>query len=292
MKHLCTLSDINYLGRGLALYESLKVTCQSEFQLYYLCLDQASFDKLSAINLPQLVPHLLANLENNDSNLQVARNNRPYNEYCWTLASYYSQYLLPEYPHITYLDSNLYFYADIDIIYKEIGEKSVGIIAHRHNSVGDRDGAYNVGVVYFRNNKIGRETLNWWADAVLHKKYPELQTCGDQKYLEEFIPRFGEENICVANKTFGHGAPWNFRLYTYDQYDKTGMIGWGGTVQPLVFNHFSRFSYDVNTGSIDFTSGKFMDHTLNGAIFNIPQVYKFYVQYYTALKTVHKNYLL
>jgi hypothetical protein len=58
---------------------------------------------------------------------------------------------------MTYIDSDIFFYQDIDIVYQEIGNKSVGIIAHRHNSVGsDRDGAYNVGVVYFKNNEMGK----------------------------------------------------------------------------------------------------------------------------------------
>jgi hypothetical protein len=290
MKYLCTLSDKNYLGRGLALYKSLKRHASDSFILYYLALDDVCFEKLKGLKLPGLIPIPLSDLESKKKDLFEARNNRPYNEYCWTLASYFCHYTMSEFwiPDITYIDSDIFFYQDIEMFFKEVGTKPVGIIAHRHNTVGDRDGAYNVGIIHFKWNK-GLDVLSWWKDAVLNKLYPHLQTCGDQKYLEEFIPKFGEENICIVDKTFGHGAPWNFRLYQYDKCPPE--IIWNGTKQLLLFNHFSRMSYDIKTDRVEYTSGQYSGHTLNFGIFTVPAVHNFYVEYFKELKIIHSEWI-
>jgi hypothetical protein len=292
MKYFCTLSDYNYLPKGIVLYESLIKTSSEDFRLFYLCLDDKSFIKLNNAKNTKIIPINLSDLEGQREELRIAKSNRPYNQYCWTLASYFCNYILEEHKtdHITYIDADILFYADIDIVYREIGIKSVGIIAHRHNKIGDPDGAYNVGIIYFKNDKVGKETLFWWKDAVINKKYPHLQTCGDQKYLEEFIPRFGEENICVADKTFAHAAPWNYRLYYWSKFKLNGKITWNNEEQILVFTHFSRMSYDVENFYFDFTSGFYADHTYNGTIFrNIPQLLSMYNDYFLKLVEVEKK---
>lgn len=300
MKYFCTLSDKNYLALGVALYRSLKLRCAEPFKLYYLCLDDETYNRFLSLNYKEIIPVSLSKWEKEEKELRDARENRPYNEYCWTLASYFSYYLLGLNPsthlnqaidHITYVDSDIFFYQDPEIIYKEIGEKSVGIIAHRHNCIGNTDGAYNVGIIYFKNDGDGQEVLKWWRDAVLFKKYPEYHGCGDQKYLEGFIPNFGEEIICVADKTFAHGAPWNFRLYGYDKFEKEGKVIWGDKEQVFVFNHFSRFKYDINTDQVEPTGGKYADHTLGFQVFNIPAINLMYRNYFVGLKEIHQTIL-
>lgn len=293
MKSYCTLSDKNYLALGIALYKSLENHCSEPFKLYYLCLDDESYNRFLSLGYKDVIPVSLSEMEKKEPELQEARANRPYNEYCWTLASYFSYYLLTVEgveDSISYIDSDIFFYQDPKIFFEEIGEKSVGIIAHRHNIVGCTDGAYNVGIIYFKNDEKGLEVLKWWRDAVLFKKYPEYHGCGDQKYLEGFIPNFGEENICIADKTFGHGAPWNLRLYSYDKFDE-GKIIWGDREQPFVFHHFSRMKFDFNTDEVQPTGGQYADHTLGFQVFNIPAVNLMYRNYYVFLKGVHQTIL-
>jgi len=286
MKCFTTLSDYNFLAKGLALYKSL-IKTTSDFILCYLTLDSKSYDTLTKLNLPNLKVYDISNLELLDPELVAAKNSRPYNEYCWTLASYFTQYILAtENPEsVMYIDSDIYFYNNIDLIYQEIDTKSVGILLHRHNYVGHPDGAYNVGVVYFKNSEMGTACLSWWRDAVLYKKYPHLQTCGDQKYLEEFIPRFGEEHVHVIDK-IGHGAPWNYRLY--NMTDLPASIIYNNVKQIFVFNHFSRFSY--NSTAFYYTSNQYLDHTINNQIFLIPQLDQLYKDYYTCIINIHKEY--
>ena len=283
MKYFCSLSDSKYLSQGLCLFDSLLETVDDDFVLYYLCLDEDTYQRMQS-HSPLIKPIRLSKLEDRFYSLGRYKNKKPYNEYCWALASTFCYYLLDtlNVPEVLYIDSDIYFYKDPQIIFDELGAKSVGIIRHRHNTKDSPDGEYNVGIVYFRNNEFGKGCLKWWNDAIIDEKYPELQTCGDQKYLERFIPLFGEESVCVLDKTFAHGAPWNFRLYVYDEYHKDGNIIWGDKEQPLVFNHFSRLSYDDS--GISPTSGMYADHTLNFGVFQIPVVKQFYIDYVTRLK--------
>lgn len=176
-------------------------------------------------------------------------------------------------------------------MYDEIQDKSVGVIRHRHFIEQSVDGLFNVGIIYFKGDDIGKKCVHWWRDAVMYKKHPELATCGDQKYLEGFFSRFGEDNICIIDEQVGHGAPWQYRFYVWDLLHKTGEIVWGRKKQPFVFNHFSRFKYDIDKNTYDYTSGNYADHTFNFQLFMIPQVQALYVNYFTTLKNIHKKYV-
>ena len=61
---------------------------------------------------------------------------------------------------------------------------------------------------------------------------------------------------------------------------------WGDKKQPLVFNHFSRVSYNEETGEIIPTNGNYADHTLNFQVFTIPVVRNFYIEYAKILKEI------
>ena len=124
-------------------------------------------------------------------------------------------------------------------------------------------------------------------DAVINKKYPELATCGDQKYLDAFIPEFGEDTISIIDNGVGHGAPWNWRLYVYEHYEEDGSIVWGDKRQPLVFAHFSQFKFDLENDTLDFSGGKYPDHTLGFQVFNIPEVRQVYYNYFQDINEVN-----
>jgi len=234
MNNLCTVSDINYLHQGLALYDSLNKT-SNEFTLHYLCLDLETYNIISKIG-SNIKAYNINDLLVEDNKLVNIKNSN-YRYFCWLLASYFSNMLLPKHDAITYIDSDLYFHRDIQLIFDEIGTRDVGIFRHRQFPLATpvAEGYYNVGVVHFKNSEAGRKTLAWWADAVLNKKYPELATCGDQKYLDHF------PTICETiyiDENIGHGAPWQWQMYEILDDNK---IVWEGATQDLVFTHFSSF---------------------------------------------------
>tara|TARA_R110002074_G_scaffold104663_1_gene226010 strand:+ start:2720 stop:3598 length:879 start_codon:yes stop_codon:yes gene_type:complete len=286
MKNYCTLSDKKYLKQGLALIRSLKkVTPESQiitqvpippYTFYYLCMDDETYEALEGEDVVRI---RLSEVEKSRPEILEYKNKKAYNEYCWSLASTFCRFLLERkmLTNILYIDSDIYFYQDPAIIYDELGQKSIGIIRHRHNTSFSPDGEYNVGIIYFKNDEDGLSCLKWWNDCILKESRPELATCGDQKYLEEFVPVWGD-SVCVLDKTFAHGAPWNFRLYVYDNYFTNGTVIWGDKEQPLVFNHFSKFRID-SENTIDPFSGQYADHTLNFQVLNIAEVKHFYMEY-------------
>ncbi len=287
MKHICVVSDYNFLSKGLTLYESL-LRKSSDFVIHYLCFDQESFDKLSKYSNETLTVYSDKYFLDNKTLRDLKSEDKKY--YSYTLASFFSDYLIKELKSdITYIDADIYFHQDIDSVFQEIGDKEIGIFRHRQYDprIPNGNGWFNVGVVHFKNNDIGRNTLSWWADAVLHRKYPELATCGDQRYLDAFVS-LDRTNLFIDGN-IGHGAPWQWMLYNFDSYVEDGCIVWGDKRQKLIFSHFSQFEYSI---SEDTYTPSTMHHC-----FTPQDMYqsnlglkKIYDDYFEAIKRTHKIY--
>jgi len=243
MINICTVSDKNYLNKGLSLYESLLKNV--DVVLHYLCIDEVSFIKLKKYSSVRLKVYSVDEFLKNDLILKNLKES-DYKYFCWSLASYFSNKMLEtNIDSITYIDSDIYFHKDIKKIYDGIGNKEVAIFRHRQFPLNFKspDGLYNVGVVYFKNTPMGKKVSDWWSDAVLNKKYPEYATCGDQKYLE-FFPIMCPEDCIFIDGDIGHGAPWQWQLY---QFKENGNILWGDKEQELIFTHFSQFKDNVDS---------------------------------------------
>lgn len=244
-----TLSDYNYLTKGLTLYRSLLKT-NSNFTLNYLCLDIKTYDKLVSLNLDLIKPFLVDEIIKDDETAKVLRENNKW-LFCMSMASYFSNYLLKNGANsTTYIDSDIYFHKSINEMHELFQEKEIAIFRHRQFPLDKPrpEGWFNVGVVFFRNSKFGKRVLEWWSDAVVKQKFPELATCGDQKYLDRFIEMCPEELIFL-DKGIGHGAPWQWQLYNLNGFENDGMIEYEGQRQPLFFTHFSQFSSDFEKDS-------------------------------------------
>jgi len=151
------------------------------------------------------------------------------------------------------------------------------------------EGLYNVGVVYFKNSEKGKEVSDWWSDAVINRKYPQLSTCGDQKYLEYFIKICPPNNIYVDGD-IGHGAPWQWQLYDYSLYKIYGKIIWNGVSQLLIFSHFSQFFYDLDNNRY-IPSTRHHIYTPSSSYIDIPELKLIYDNYFEGIKLIHSKYL-
>lgn len=240
MINLCTVSDNNYLLKGLTLYESLKKHSK-DFILHYLCIDEGSYTSLKSFECASLKVYSVDSLIQKDPLLLNLKNSE-YKYFCWSLASYFSNYLLLKGNSITYIDSDIYFHDNIEVILNEIGGRDVGIFRHRQFPLSTYrpEGLYNVGVVHFKNTQLGISVSNWWTDAVLNKKYPQLASCGDQKYLDNF-PNLCPKDSIYLDENIGHGAPWLWQLYEFISPTK---IIWENQEQNLIFTHFSQFQFN------------------------------------------------
>jgi hypothetical protein len=240
MYHFCTYFNQYYLSRGLALYHSLAKHVAS-FELWVLCLDQTTADVLNTLNLPNIRTVLLTELEAYDTQLLAVKPTRSQIEYYFTLSPAWPLYLLEKYPHIdiiTYLDSDLFFYADAAPLYAELATNSILIIPHRFPAkIRDREvyGLYNVGLLMFRNDERGQSCLRWWRERCLEWCYDRLEDerFADQKYLNRWPDLF--EGVTISQHVGANLAPWNFPNYHIitGSDNKATVDG-----QPLLFYHF------------------------------------------------------
>src|SRR5450631_664031 len=129
----CTYFDHNYLPRGLALYHSLQQHSPGS-RLWVLCLSEACYRTLAALQLPNLVPLRLADFQAADPEVAATRSTRSVIEYYFTCTPGLMLFVLnnePDAGWVTYLDSDLFFFTSPDPIYSEMKDAAVGIIPHR-----------------------------------------------------------------------------------------------------------------------------------------------------------------
>jgi hypothetical protein len=282
------VSDYNFLAKGLALYKSLQDQT-GNFALHYLCFDAESFTRLQEYECDSLRVYSDTMFED-EQLARLKKKDRKY--YSYALASYFTNYLLNKNQYdITYIDSDIYFHDDISYILEEIDSKEVGVFRHRQYpmSVPNGNGWFNVGVVHFKYTPVSKHILKWWSDAVLYRKYPELATCGDQRYLDAFLEIPPDKLFIDGN--IGHGAPWQWFLYNFDSYVKDGCITWGDRKQKLIFSHFSQFEYNLSNDS-------YVPSTMHH-IYTPMEMYtesvglkKIYDDYFQVIKSVYKSYRL
>lgn len=242
MYYFCTYFDRNYLTRGLALYQSLKDNCQG-FRLWVLCLDDDTYTALNKFSFQEVQQISIKDFEYGDERLLHAKKNRAPVEYYFTCTPSLSLFILNHHPEvdlITYLDADLFFFADPAQLFAEMDGKSIAIIGHRF-PVRLRHleswGVYNVGWVSFRRDENGLECLYWWRDLCLEWCYDRIEAdrFADQKYLDRFPDKFGDE-IVLQHKG-ANVAPWNIENYILYVKENNVYVD----DQKLLFFHFQGF---------------------------------------------------
>ncbi len=231
--HFCTYFDQRHIAYGLALYQSLVRCTEQTLTLFVLCLDDVTFDHLQKLSLPGVRLIRLADLEEAYPSLVAARKNRDQTEYYFTLTPALPCHILkhnPEIELLAYVDADLYFYSYIAPIYKELGDGSILIVPYRH-PVGL---TYNVGLLVFRNDEVGRSCLAWWRERCDEWCYRRFESgkFADEGYLEDWPTRFQGVKISQHN---GVGfAPWNAGKFAVSYRDGAVFVD----SDPLVFCHF------------------------------------------------------
>lgn len=266
MIHFCTLFDSNYLDKGLALYRSLE-TVSNDYTLYIFCFDDVSHDVLSKMKLPHVI--LIHHSDIETPQLLKLKAERSKAEYCWTCTPVIIEYVLDHYEvdSCTYIDADLYFFHDPEILFREIRESGAGIVITEHRFSDSRfgkkwlakSGRYCVEFNYFDQSEEARKALAWWKEKCLEWCYAiyEPDRMGDQKYLEQFPVRF--KKVHELQHLGGGVAPWNLNQYELvdGQEDVVLREKKTGKVFQLVFYHFQNIRYlsnkkvNVNSGTWD-----------------------------------------
>lgn len=240
-RYFCTLFDSNYLLKGLAMIRSLESYCPGA-RVFVLCMDEQTKYILEHCDLPFVSCITLTEVENEE--LLKAKVNRGVAEYCWTLSSCFTWFVMhqcQEIDFITYLDADLLFYSDVEPLFDEIGDASIAIIEHRFTprlKQCEVNGRFCVEWVSFRRDQQGLACLSRWREQCIEWCYYRLEDgkMGDQKYLDDWPDRYSGCHILLHP---GAGvAPWNYAQYLFGK-DAEGGIRVENT--PLVFYHFHQF---------------------------------------------------
>lgn len=249
-RYFCTLFDSGYLLKGLAMIRSLARFCPG-MKIYVLCMDEQTKFIFERLNLPYVKCITLAEVENEE--LLKAKANRGVAEYCWTLSSCFTWYVMHNHSEIdflTYVDADLLFYSNVQPLFDEIGDASIAIIEHRFTQrLKDREvnGRFCVEWDSFRRDEQGLACLLRWREQCIEWCYYRLEDgkMGDQKYLDEWPGRYSNCHILMHS---GAGiAPWNYAQYRFDK-DADGHIKVEDT--PLIFYHFHQFQL-LENGKFD-----------------------------------------
>lgn len=255
MINFCTLFDSYYLDKGLALYHSLEQVSK-DFHIYIFCLDDKARDILLQEKLVHATVLHHSDIEKEYEILLRLKQERSKAEYCWTCTPVVIDYVLRHYPveSCTYIDADLYFFGDPQVLFDEISEVGADIVITEHrftHSLKDRrlqrrSGKYCVEFNYFNQSANARKALDWWRERCFEWCYHlyEPERMGDQKYLEKFPQLF--QGVHELQHLGGGTAPWNLAQYELQAAENGHVIlkpRDGGRPFELVFYHFQNIRY-------------------------------------------------
>jgi hypothetical protein len=186
-----------------------------------------------------------------DKNLLAVKDTRTKAEYCWTCTPSVIDYCIHTYDlsDCTYIDADLYFFSNPNVLIEEMEDKSVLITEHRYTKKYDKSatsGIYCVQFITFKNTSDGMAALNWWKDRCIEWCYARKEDgkFGDQKYLDDWTTRF--EGIHVLRNLGGGVAPWNVQQYQLSNIENKVYLQPTGQMDELVFFHFHFIKFYPN----------------------------------------------
>ncbi len=246
--YFCTLFDSNYLTRGLAMYKSLIKHCP-DFHLYIFAFDDKAVSVLQKLMLKNATVISLKEFEGEE--LLKIKPTRSAAEYCWTCTPSSILYSIEKYnlTHCTYIDADLLFYSNPEVLISEMGNKSVLITDHRYTPAYDQtktSGKYCVQFMCFKNDEKGMRVLKWWRNACNEWCYARVEEgkFGDQKYLDDWTARF--EGVHELAHIGGGVAPWNMQQYQFKiKNDVVFLKETSSEYVPLVFFHFHGLKFYI-----------------------------------------------
>lgn len=252
MPCFCTLFNSAYLDKGIVTIESLKKVSPESY-VYVFAFDDKCYEVLNDIGYDNVRPVSLKEFETDQ--LLELKKERSSRSYCWTCTPFIIKHVLEKCgeEQCTYIDADMYFYSDPQILLDEIDtdQCDVGIVEHRFGKGKVQEqqleiaGRYCVEFNTFKNNKNGLEVLNWWADRCAECCTDDVSQSkdgkfGDQMYLNDWSQRF--VGVHVMQNHGGGMAPWNVYRYRMEKIDEKGNI-WFRDIQDkgsyqLCFYHF------------------------------------------------------
>jgi hypothetical protein len=219
IEHFCTLFDHKFLPMGMSLHQSLMIHAQS-FHLWIICMDELVEEQLRILALPQVSLIPLKEIETLE--LLAIKTERNRGEYCWTMTPFTFTAVFErqsDIERVTYLDADLYFFRNPQILLKELDESDRDILITEHSYAPEYDqtllyGKFCVQFLTIKNNISGNQIIQWWKNKCLECCSSSLidGKFGDQKYLDIW-PTLFPENIWILQQKENTLAPWNVTYF-------------------------------------------------------------------------------
>lgn len=204
-----TFFDETYLAQARAMIDSLRQHASEPIRVCVTWL--GDFWKCPDLGCGVDVVSMRS-LMGRDKRLAVARENRTYREFAWTLEPFIVHSALCDREDgelIVYVDADSWFLADpIPGILSAMEGKSIGLTPHHfppEQKNRERTcGKFNFGFGVFRNSALTRGIVADWLDKTLARC--SETDCGDQKYLDEWPALLGNQ-LAELPKVMNVG-PW------------------------------------------------------------------------------------
>lgn len=236
------LSESN-LFKSIPMYVSLLKNC-SDFKLFILCMNDSVYYMLNKIGFENIIAIQLKDLEINNPDLSIAKSNRTFHEYCWTLKPIFLKYIMDNFSGAEYyahLDADLFFFSNVDPIFNEDPDASIILINHRNSKEFEHyyelSGLYNTGFVGLKNNDEAKIAMKLWIERCVKKctiEYDTInKTFGDQRYVEDWPQIF--KNVHIVNSIGANVAFWNVKSYKISKNNDIVYVN----NSSLIFYHFS-----------------------------------------------------
>jgi hypothetical protein len=214
MEHYVTLFDSLFLPQGLALRSSLERHA-GPYTLWVLCVDDAAFEVLQKLALPNLRPLSIEQVLTDE--LRRIKPSRTRAEWCWTLTPFTPKFVFdadPTAQRVTYLDADVWLTQDPRPVFDEFEASGKAVLITEHAYAPDHDQSHTSGrfcvqfMVFARDRS--ESVRAWWADRCIEWCYARQEDgkFGDQKYLDDWPLRFAEYVHVLRNLSLLQ-APWN-----------------------------------------------------------------------------------
>jgi len=241
----CTIFDDNYLGRAIALYESLMRVNQDAIFAFF-CIDANSVRLLTELKLERAV--IVGHEEFATPELLAVRPLRSQGEYCWTckpIALLHLMRCIPDVDWVAYVDTDMMFFGDPDEALPGPGDHYL-LAPHRfHPDFSEYEksaGKHNAGYVAARCTAQGEQAISWWKARCIESCsfIPTPDTFADQKYLDQMAGLFPFG--ASAHHIGLNVAPWNVENFIVSNV--TGKVCVDNI--PLLLYHFQGLQLFVN----------------------------------------------
>ena len=248
--YLYTICSYSNLNQAIVLYDSIKQNTNGIFSFFCFLIDEVpdefpledkSFNLVRVAELQKSIPEF--------DQLKLKYNAF---ELCCALKPFCGESLFAHSKQeqiIMYLDSDILFYNDLNLILEELGNNDILLTPHFTSEPPDFDkiseldvnntGLYNGGFFAFKKNSNCIEFIKWWKERMTQFSFTDFKNgmFVDQIWLN-FVPLYFKNVLISRNKGL-NVAYWNFheRTISISSYNAWKV----NNDFPLVFLHYSGF---------------------------------------------------